>query len=262
MPGSETEHGDKMAPRDLDGDRRSVIEEHVSTSGSGFRARWLLVVVPLAVIVATGSWLVHSWSARLAYGAGRVARHDSLPTLPSRTPSRDADRPLTAVEILRKIEGRQPPSPAVPISSSQPPWLPQPQVPVEAAPVPPRFSPGLVVARLATADLEEGEKFFKICSTCHLADPSGASRIGPNLWNSVGARKAAKPGYRYSAALSAKGGSWTYEELALYLHNPRSAVPGTSMSFAGITSPERLANVIAYMRTLSDQPPPRSGSRP
>lgn len=125
----------------------------------------------------------------------------------------------------------------------------------------PRISPALVVARLATADLQEGERFFKICSICHLSDPGGASRIGPNLWNSVGARKAAKPGYRYSAALVAKGGTWTYEELALYLNNPRSAVPGTSMSFAGITSPERLANVIAYMRTLADTPHPLPPAR-
>ena len=232
--------------------------------------RWLLVVVPLAVIVGTGTWLATTWSARWASGTDGIVRHTAHPPAPSPWPphasTTDADRPLSASELLRNILG-QPPAPAVPVSSSQPSQPspsrrpPQPEGPAAPSSTPQQFSPELVVARLATADLEEGEKLFKICSICHLADRGGASRIGPNLWGSIGARKAAKPGYRFSAALAAKGGSWTYEELALYLHNPRSAVPGTSMSFAGITSPERLPNLIAYMRTLADTPHPLPPTR-
>jgi cytochrome c len=232
--------------------------------------RWLLVAVPLVVIVGTGTWLATSWSARWASGSDKIVRNAplSLPPPPSspHASTTDANRPLSATEILRKILD-QPPAPAVPLSSSQPSQsspsrqLPLPEGPAAPSSEQPSFSPALVVDRLVTADPAAGERLFRMCTACHLADPGGASRIGPNLWGSVGARKASKPGYRYSAALAAKGGSWTYEELALYLHNPRSAVPGTSMSFAGITSPDRLANLIAYMRTLADTPHPLPHAR-
>ena len=51
-----------------------------------------------------------------------------------------------------------------------------------------------------------------------------------------------------------KGGKWTYEELFKFIHDPRGYIPGTAMTFAGIKSPQQRADVIAYLRTLSDNP--------
>ena len=68
--------------------------------------------------------------------------------------------------------------------------------------------------------------------------------------------KAAHSDFRYSAALRAKGGTWSYLELAEYLHNPRTFAPGTSMFFAGMRDNQRIADLIAYLRTLADNTAP------
>jgi len=41
---------------------------------------------------------------------------------------------------------------------------------------------------------------------------------------------------------------WKKDTLAAYLKNPRAAVPGTKMAFAGLQSDEETANVIAYLK--------------
>jgi cytochrome c len=56
--------------------------------------------------------------------------------------------------------------------------------------------------------------------------------------------------------MKTKGGSWTYEDLFAFLHKPKNFVPGTKMTFAGFSNPKDIANVIAYLRTTGDNPPP------
>jgi cytochrome c len=156
------------------------------------------------------------------------------------------------------------PEPAVPINSDRPAPRSQPdevqRPPAEPQPQRP-FDVQVVVARLATADVERGESEFRVCRVCHKADRSGSHTIGPNLWGVVGRRPASREGYAYSQSLAAKGGTWSYAELARYLHDPRGAVPGNRMAFRGIVDETKVANLIAYMRTLSDAPPPLPAAR-
>jgi cytochrome c len=56
--------------------------------------------------------------------------------------------------------------------------------------------------------------------------------------------------------MKAKGGEWTYEHLAGFLHSPKTYLPGTKMGFAGVSKPQELADIIAYIRTLADSPAP------
>jgi cytochrome c len=56
--------------------------------------------------------------------------------------------------------------------------------------------------------------------------------------------------------MKAKGGNWTYEELSAFLANPRGAVAGTNMSFAGLSRDQQRADVIGYLRSLADTPQP------
>jgi cytochrome c len=109
---------------------------------------------------------------------------------------------------------------------------------------------------LAQADPAGGEKVFGKCKSCHNAEKGGANQVGPNLWNVVGSPKAHHEGFAYSAALSGKGGEWTYEDLNTFLSSPKSYAPGTKMSFAGLSKPADRAAVIAWLRTRSDSPPP------
>jgi cytochrome c len=109
---------------------------------------------------------------------------------------------------------------------------------------------------LASADPTRGANVAKQCQTCHTLDKGGPNRTGPNLWGIVGRPRASEPGFNYSAAMKAKGGSWTIDELNSFLTSPRGYIPGTAMTFTGLPRGSQRADVIAYLNTLSDNPKP------
>jgi cytochrome c len=110
---------------------------------------------------------------------------------------------------------------------------------------------------LATAMIENGQKIVqKVCTQCHTLDQGGANKIGPNLWNIVGAGIAQKEGFSYSAAFKAKTGNWSYDHINKLIAKPRDFVPGTKMSFVGLSKVQDRADVIAYLRTLAATPKP------
>lgn len=109
---------------------------------------------------------------------------------------------------------------------------------------------------LAKADPNKGKATAKICQTCHTFEKGGPNHIGPNLWGIVGRPRASHPGFNYSAAMKAKGGTWTVDEINKFIHNPRGYIPGTLMTFAGLSRATDRANVIAFLNTLSDNPKP------
>jgi cytochrome c len=109
---------------------------------------------------------------------------------------------------------------------------------------------------LAAAKPENGAATFKACAACHSPDKGGANKVGPALWGVVGRGAGSVDGFGYSAGLKALGGEWSYERLAGFLNNPKGYVAGTKMAYAGIADPEKLADVLAYLGTLSDAPVP------
>ena len=56
--------------------------------------------------------------------------------------------------------------------------------------------------------------------------------------------------------MKAKGGNWTFDELNKFLANPRGYIPGTAMTFAGLSREQQRADVIDFLHTLSDNPVP------
>jgi cytochrome c len=54
--------------------------------------------------------------------------------------------------------------------------------------------------------------------------------------------------------MKAKGGTWTFGELYAFLANPRGYIPGTAMTFAGLSRGQQRADVIDFLHTLSDSP--------
>jgi cytochrome c len=109
---------------------------------------------------------------------------------------------------------------------------------------------------LQTASVEKGQAAAKVCQTCHTFEKNGPNRVGPNLWGIVGDHKGEGRGFNFSAAMKAKGGTWTDDDLNQFLANPKGFVPGTAMGFAGIQKDSQRADVIDYLHTLADTPVP------
>jgi cytochrome c len=63
-------------------------------------------------------------------------------------------------------------------------------------------------------------------------------------------------GFSYSDAMKGKGGDWSFEDLNTFITDPKAFVPGTKMAFGGEKDPHKRADILAYLRTLSDNPAP------
>lgn len=119
-----------------------------------------------------------------------------------------------------------------------------------------KFDPAQVLALLPKASAENGQEVFKKCTACHTPDKGGANKVGPNLYGVLEREIGKQPGFAYSPAMASHGGTWTYEQLANYLHDPKGYIPNNKMAFVGITDNAELADLLAYLRTLSDSPIP------
>jgi cytochrome c len=112
-----------------------------------------------------------------------------------------------------------------------------------------------ISSELAAADLEQGRLRAIECGQCHAFEP-GETSEGPNLWNIVDRPKAGLADYPYSEALAEVGGSWDFEELNRYLAHTTRTIPGTSMDHGFERERHTRINLIAYLRTLSENPVP------
>lgn len=117
-------------------------------------------------------------------------------------------------------------------------------------------APDPIAPLVAAASAESGKAAAKKCVACHTFDQGGPNRVGPNLHNVVGRDIGSVEGYAYSGPLKAAPGTWTVETLDSYLSDPRAAIPGNKMAFAGVKSAEERAALIAYLRSVSPDAPP------
>jgi len=109
---------------------------------------------------------------------------------------------------------------------------------------------------LQTASVQKGEQSAKKCGACHDFTKGGPNKVGPNLFGIVGDKKGEGRGFNFSAAMKAKGGTWTLDDLNKFIDNPKGFVPGTAMGFAGIQKDSERADLLAYLNSLSDNPQP------
>ncbi len=109
---------------------------------------------------------------------------------------------------------------------------------------------------LAGGDAEAGASVARKCIACHSFEEGGANKVGPNLYGILGRGVATAAGFSYSDSMQAAGGTWDYENLSAFLANPREAMPGTAMGFAGIRRDNQRADLLIYLQSISPDAPP------
>lgn len=116
------------------------------------------------------------------------------------------------------------------------------------------FAATLAPALAVDASVENGEDVFKKCRACHDVGPDARNKVGPVLNSLFGRKAGTVDGFRYSDANHKAGESgwvWTEEKLNAYLENPREAMPGNKMAFAGLRDEQNRKDLIAYLKTFS-----------
>lgn len=108
---------------------------------------------------------------------------------------------------------------------------------------------------LASAqDVENGADVFKRCRACHDVGDNAKNKVGPILNGIVGRKAGTIEGFKYSDAnlkAGADGWVWTEEKMMEYLLNPRAAMPGNKMAFAGLKDEQDRKDLIAYLKQFS-----------
>lgn len=101
---------------------------------------------------------------------------------------------------------------------------------------------------MTKANAESGAIIAKKCVSCHSFDNGGPNKVGPNLWKVAGGPKKHKADFAYSKTFEAATGIWDDESLFHFLHKPSKFMPGTKMTFAGLSKYEEVADVIAFLK--------------
>ena len=97
------------------------------------------------------------------------------------------------------------------------------------------------------ADIANGESKFALCQTCHTVVEGGPNMTGPNLHGVFGRKAASIAGFNYSDALKASGWTWDAAHVDTWITDPKAALPGAKMTFAGLKDPKDRTDLIAYL---------------
>lgn len=98
-----------------------------------------------------------------------------------------------------------------------------------------------------TADLENGQRKFALCRSCHTITEGGPNMTGPNLYGVFGRTAGTAEKFNYSDAVKAAGFKWDAAHLDKWLADPRADLPGNRMTFVGLKDPKDRTDVIAYL---------------
>jgi len=146
----------------------------------------------------------------------------------------------------------------------------QPQAPAGASaptsepvsPAPPPLTDAQKKSMLETlpaayqnADLDNGQAKFALCKSCHTVVQDGGNMVGPNLYGVFGRKAGTSAGFAYSDGLKTSAIVWDAASLDKWITNPRALIPGTKMTYIGMSDPKDRTDVIAYLKVATGTPP-------
>jgi cytochrome c len=105
-----------------------------------------------------------------------------------------------------------------------------------------------MLQKAAAQDVEKGQRSFNKCLPCHAIGPGAENKVGPEL-NGLDDRHAgAVASFNYSEANKNSGLVWNEATFKDYIRSPQGEIPGTKMAFAGITNPQEIDDLWAYLK--------------
>jgi cytochrome c len=107
------------------------------------------------------------------------------------------------------------------------------------------------LAASAAASPQHGEEVYGRCLACHAL---GYDRVGPRHCGLIGRRAGGVPGFVYTDAMKKSKLVWDEKTLDRFLANPMKVVPGTAMTYEGVTDAKDRADLIAYLREANAGP--------
>ncbi len=109
---------------------------------------------------------------------------------------------------------------------------------------------------LAKADVARGQASANKCVACHTFDKGGKTMVGPNLYGVIG-REKGSVAFNYSPAFKkTMRAAWTPQEITDFVKNPKSMVPNTTMTFAGVPRASERADSSRSSTASPDNPKP------
>lgn len=101
----------------------------------------------------------------------------------------------------------------------------------------------------AAADAARGEQIYTRCIACHAL---AYDRVGPRHCGLFGRLAGSVPGFEYSPAMRKSKITWNEKTLDRFLTKPLAMVPGSTMTYDGVTDPLERADLIAYLKRANE----------
>jgi cytochrome c len=105
-----------------------------------------------------------------------------------------------------------------------------------------------MLQKAAAQDVEKGQRSFNKCLPCHSIGPGAETKVGPELNGLDGRHAGTVASFNYSEANKNSGIVWDEATFKDYIRSPQAKIPGTKMTFAGITNPQEIDNLWAYLK--------------
>ncbi len=103
-----------------------------------------------------------------------------------------------------------------------------------------------LTANVQAQDAANGADVYKKCRACHQVGETAANAVGPQLNGIIGRKAGTVEGFNYSEANKGSGVIWDKATFLNYIKDPRAAMPGNKMAFAGIKDEQDALDLFAH----------------